>query len=90
MSFSIVHAYAIEMLDTHQCHVGEYVQEFSQPINDDVSEDICNIHYEFHTAFIIPESIKISQKITFNEALFSQIDKYDYTAYDNLLRPPKN
>ncbi len=90
MSFSIVHAYAIEALDTHDCHVNEYVQEFSQPLNNDMSDDVCNIHYEFHTAFILPESVKLSQKIVFSEARSRVSMKYDFSSFNDLLRPPKN
>ena len=29
MSFTILHAYVIEALDTHPCHVSEYVHDFN-------------------------------------------------------------
>ncbi|MCD6191019.1 MAG: hypothetical protein J7K14_05705 [Sulfurimonas sp.] len=89
MSFSIVHAYAIDMLDTHECHVSEYVEEFSQPINDDISGDICNIHAAFHTSVIMPENIVISKKNSSYEKPQSFVKIYEYQSNENLLRPPR-
>ena len=54
MSFQVVHAFAIDILDTHKCQVSEYVEEFSQAVHLDKPNDICNIHANFHLAFLIP------------------------------------
>jgi len=89
MSFSVLHSFAIEALDTHQCHVGEYVQEFDKPINDELSGDICNIHHEFHTPFIIPEQALFTSNASISEQPLSTQDTHDYTQSQNLLRPPK-
>ena len=89
MSFQVVHAFAIDALDTHACEVSEYVVEFSQPISDDITGDICNIHAEFHTAFLMPENVVLPRdtKVTQNPLTLIQI--YEYTSNQNLLRPPR-
>ena len=89
MSFSIVHAYAIDMLDTHECHVSEYVEEFSQVAHDDVDGDICKIHAAFHTSVIMPDNIVMPKKNSANEKPQSFVKIYEYQSNKNLLRPPR-
>ena len=89
MSFQVLHAFAIEALDTHACEVSEYVIEFSQPISDDISGDICNIHSEFHTAFLIPENIFLPKGSAVSQKPQSFIKIHKYTSNQNLLRPPR-
>ena len=90
MSFQVVHAFAIDALDTHACQVSEYVVEFSQPISDDISGDICNIHAEFHNTFLIPEQFFIVQKVNISQKPFTELLSYEYTSYDNAVKPPIN
>ena len=89
MSFQVLHAYVIDALDTHSCEVSEYVIEFSQPISDDITGDICNIHAEFHTAFLIPQNTFLPKDCTLSEVPQSFIKIYEFTSNQNLLRPPR-
>ena len=89
MSFSVVHAYAIEMLDAHESHISEYVLEFSQPTQGDTKDDVCNIHAGFHISFIVPENIIVSQKTNSSERPLSLVKIYKYQSNENLLKPPK-
>ncbi len=57
LSISIVHEYIFTTLDTNKCSVIEYVHEHDRPIQ---KGDICDIHYEYHHSFIVPQ-----QKLTF-------------------------
>ncbi len=90
MSFQVVHAFVIDALDTHACEVSEYVVEFSQPISDDISGDICNIHSEFHNTFLVPPQMFLSHKITISEKPFSKLLSYEYISYDYTVKPPIN
>ena len=90
MSFQVVHAFAIDALDTHSCEVSEYVVEFSQPISDDITGDICNIHSEFHNTFLVPEQILIAQKVNFSQKPSTKLLSYEYTSYDKTVKPPIN
>jgi hypothetical protein len=89
MSFQVVHAFAIEALDTHSCEVSEYVSEFSQPLSDDIAGDICNIHSEFHSAFLIPENTLIFKDTQVSQTPQSFIKIYEFSSNQNLLRPPR-
>ncbi len=88
MSFQVVHAYAIDMLDTHKCEVNEYVVEFSQPISDDLSGDICNLHSSFHIPFLLPQAILFPINTDSPESPQSFIKSYDYDAPKTFLIPP--
>ena len=89
MSFQILHAFAIDALDTHSCEVSEYVVEFSQPISDDIAGDICNIHSEFHSVFLIPENTVLQTNTQTSENPHSYIKIYKFSSKQNLLRPPR-
>ncbi len=87
MSFSVVHAYVIEALDTHPCQVSEYVHDLSNESNI-VYDDICQLHQFFHIAYILPEiDVKLLHK-TFDTQPYSNIKIYEYNLYDNFLKPP--
>ena len=90
MSFQVLHAFVIDALDTHSCAVSEYVTEFSQSINDDFHGDICNIHSEFHNPFLLPQEIKISNKINISEEPFTTFSSYEFPPYDTTVKPPIN
>ena len=90
MSFQVLHAFAIDALDTHACKVSEYVIEFSQPISDDITGDICNIHAEFHIAFLIPEHVLVTQKVNISQKPSTKLLSYEYISYDNTVKPPIN
>ena len=90
MSFQVLHAYVIDALDTHSCQVNEYVHEFSQSSSGDTQKhDICDIHFEFHTAFIIPQNVTIKQTDYLQEKPYSLINDYEYDASRNFLKPPR-
>ena len=89
MSLQVLHAYAIDALDTHACEVSEYVVEFSQPISDDIAGDICNIHAEFHNTFLVPENLVLSKEKQLSQSPQSFIKIYKFTSNQNLLRPPR-
>jgi len=90
MSFQVVHAFAIDMLDTHECEVSEYVVEFTQAVHVDEPNDICNIHSEFHISFLVPTKLELSQTDTLQELPFSNLVSYDYDATQTFLIPPRN
>jgi len=77
LSFSIVHEFAFAAFDENQCSVSEFISELDAPTGVD---DICDIHYEYHQAFMysnmdisIPEIDKISElqikKETYNQKI---------------------
>ncbi len=87
MSFSVVHAYVIEVLDAHPCQVSEYVHDLNN--ESEIADDgICHLHHFFHIAYILPEvDVKLSHK-TFDAKPYSTITLYEYNSYDDFLKPP--
>ncbi len=89
--FNIAHAYVIEVLDTHSCHVSEYVHDINDGSKSDMAEDdICNIHHFFHIAFILPEINNEFSHKDFTQKPYSNTKTYEYNSYDNFLKPPIN
>jgi len=89
MSLQVLHAYAIDALDTHPCEVSEYVVEFSHPISDDITDDICNLHASFHNVFLLPENILLPKEREASHNPQLSIKIYKYSSNQNLLRPPR-
>jgi len=87
LSFTSLHAFVIDALDTHSCNAHEYVQEFSAqdiPING----DICHIHAAFHTVVILSEFSISLENTTLNAIPHFFISSYEYTPYNTLFKPP--
>lgn len=89
MSFQVVHAFAIDMLDTHECQVNEYVEEFTPSVEVDHSDDVCSICAAFHHSFIIPEYTFIKREILSRELPQAFIKSYNYNPTKNFLKPPR-
>ena len=88
MSFSIVHAYAIEILDTDKSHLSEYILEASHT-NTQHNDKICDIHNAFHTVFILPTNIIVDKDISTSQKPLFTPKNYTYNSLQNLLRPPR-
>ena len=88
MSFQVVHAFAIEMLDTNECHISEYVGDSSYIVDVD-SDDICKLHAAFHHSFIVPEATVLKRELFTKETPSTLITSYDYDATKNFLIPPR-
>lgn len=89
MSFQVVHAFAIDMLDTHQCQVSEYVDEFSPSGEHEYDGDVCSIHAGFHHSFLIPQNLELIQRHRLQEQPYSHLTSYEYDATKTFLIPPR-
>jgi len=91
ISFSTLHAFAIDFLDTDKCNVSEYVEEIANESahhDEHESGDVCSVHYLFHIAFILPSSEDfISSKFLHDNPLFTHLN-YNYNNKENFLKPP--
>jgi hypothetical protein len=88
MSFSVLHAFVIEALDTHSCEVSEYVYELSEQVYEVTEDDICHLDHLFHISFIIPQ-LQVAFLCQNPSQKPSSTDKiYEYNSYDNFLKPP--
>ena len=87
LSFTSLHAFVIDALDTHSCNVQEYVHEFSSS-DTHIDGDICHIHAAFHTVVILSELSISLENITLNAVPHFFISSYEYTPYNTLFKPP--
>jgi len=88
MSFSSLHAYAISFLDEEHCSVSEYIQEIETASLSEFSGDVCDVHHEFHTLFLLPEpavTLAEHQHITTEISL---TESYTFFFQNNFLQPP--
>jgi len=90
ISFSTLHAYAIDFLDTNQCSASEYVEEIANESthHDYKSGDVCSVHYLFHMAFIIPVYKNFISVISRKDKPLSTQSSYTYNNLENFLKPP--
>jgi len=86
ISFSALHAYTVDMLDTKHNHVIEYVQEVQHLESD---ENICHMHHFFHISYIIPDTIHcISKQTPLLEPFYNE-KNYTFKHRNKLLKPPR-
>jgi len=86
ISFSTLHAYTIDMLDTKHNHMVEYVQDTEHLESDD---GVCHIHHFFHISYIIPEKIVFTdtQAVVLKPLFFEK--NYNFQPLNKLLKPPR-
>jgi len=85
LSFSIVHEFAFAAFDENQCSVSEFVNEFDAPTGAD---DICDIHYEYHQAFMYPNMDILIPKIDKISELQIKKETYTLKITQDLVIPP--
>jgi len=88
MGFSTLHAYAIDFLDRDHCSVSEYVDEINQASEHDEQGDVCQVHHEFHVAYILPKPTSLQTQTLHEIAELSTPLKYKFHSYKYFLKPP--
>ena len=90
ISFSTLHAFAIDFLDTDQCSTSEYVEEIANGSahHEHESGDICSVHYLLHTVFIVPVHYEFISEIDAEDKPLSKQSAYTYNNLQNFLKPP--
>lgn len=85
LGFSMVHEYVFAFQDDDPCTVSEYVSEIEAPSSHG---DICDIHYEYHQAFLLPQVTTLPQSsdLSSNTILCNEI--YQFQANLEFFRPP--
>jgi len=85
LSFSIVHEYVFTFYDNDHCNVSEYVAELD---NSQHHGDICDIHFEYHLAYLLPSATISLQKIEKISELELQKESYTQKITQDLIIPP--
>ena len=85
LSFSIVHEYVFAFYDTHHCNVGEFVSELDSSGDHG---DICDIHFEYHHVFVLPqEHIFVQETQSFLKPVIYK-ESYKFLANLDFMKPP--
>ena len=85
LTFSIVHEYAFVVLDENQCSVSEFIHEFDAPTG---SDDICDMHCEYHHAYILSQYDSMLSNITKISEKFPYKENYNFTLNLEFIIPP--
>ena len=84
-SFSIVHEFAFAYFDNDHCSTTEYVAELDSPQNHG---DICDIHFEYHQAYLLPENIIAQNQHTNTSKVQINKESYSFKVNSYFLKPP--
>jgi hypothetical protein len=85
MSFSVVHEYAFAILDTDHCSVTEYADEIAGPVH---KGDICDIHFEYHLAYILPPVNQLVVATNISTKPIIQKESYKFSPNLDFIKPP--
>ena len=85
MGFSVVHAYAFDLLDHDRCSVHEFVQEVDQPV---AHGDMCDMHFVYHMAYVLPGSLVIEPAPHPGTPFVTDAFFHSFDTKNTLYRPP--
>lgn len=85
MSFSVVHEFAFAYFDDGHCSASEYISEIEAPTDHG---DICDTHYEYHTAYVLPQVYAEFNPVQIRYNRISQSDSYLFKTYSKTIKPP--
>jgi len=85
-AFSTVHEFAFAYYDTQHCSVSEYVQEINAPSSHG---DICDIHFEYHQASLLPQNSIDLPRLTLTERPLVLKEYYYFLSPIDHFKPPR-
>ncbi len=96
VSFSIVHEYAFAFYDDQHCNTAEYVQELQGPVTLEAgphessghTEDICDIHFEYHQAFLLLPVSSFFQDHDLRSPVVLTKETYLFQTHLKSIKPP--
>jgi len=84
MAFAMAHEITFSLVEVDHCTVQEYAKEITQPVE---KGDICDIHFEYHHAFLLPASTKLFVQLEQKQLYFLYENLNSYNFF-NFLKPP--
>lgn len=85
LSFSILHEFAFAEFEEKHCSVSEFVSELDAPSN---CGDICDIHFEYHQAYMFPPKKFYIQNVDRISKSIILKESYDFSINLDLIIPP--
>ena len=83
--FSSLHEFAFANFDNDYCTTTKYVTELDSPQNHG---DICDIHFEYHQAYLLPENIIAQNQHTNTSKDQIKKESYNFKVNYCFLKPP--
>lgn len=95
ISFSIVHEYAFAFYDEHS-NVTAYVEELQgsaacTAVSSELcicDNDMCDIHFEYHQAFLLLSESALLQVYTLRSDIILTKESYQFQTYLKFIKPP--
>ena len=88
ISFTTLHAFSLNFLDTEHCSVDEYIQEIEYKNMDELSGDVCDIHHEFHLPFLLPTTSILPSHAKHSDVPQTYLHVHHFTSPQSFLKPP--
>ena len=92
-AFSTVHEYAFALYDENHCNISEYTDEFSfqgeHHNEDEMEHDICDVHFGYHHAMMLPQNNVLIEILYTKENLLSHKKEYHFNSTIDFFRPPR-
>lgn len=88
ISFSVVHDYAFAKLENDHYFLSSYIHNSPNSGLDDTNSVLCEIHTEYHSAFLFVEKISYTPVIQKKDPLFKYGETFLSLAYFNFFKPP--
>ncbi|MDA3945351.1 MAG: hypothetical protein PF439_01545 [Helicobacteraceae bacterium] len=85
IGFSSVHAYVFAFYDEEHLSAVEYVSQLQAPSSHG---DICDVHFEYHQAFLLPQNSAIPDAKQLSFAETSQDESYCFQTHLDFFKPP--
>ena len=85
IAFSIFHEYTFAFIDEDHCSATEYVHEMVEPVD---KGDICDIHFEYHIAYILPTNNTFIQVYDITSKPIIDQESYNFVANLDFIKPP--
>ena len=96
LSFTMVHEYVFAFYDNNHCDIKEYVQELQGSVTNHTAshqesvheDDICDIHFEYHQAFVLLHHLPLPQSHDLRSNIILTKETYQFHTYLKFIKPP--
>ncbi|TKI70930.1 hypothetical protein FCU45_00635 [Sulfurimonas crateris] len=88
ISFSVVHDYAFAKLKDDHYFLSSYIHKALLSASDEKSAILCELHTEYHSAFLFVEKLSYTPVVQEKDELFKYSKTFISLAYFNFFKPP--
>ncbi len=88
ISLSVVHDYTFAVLDDKHSSMEAYVTELSSPVMGEHADMLCDIHFEYHTPYLLLDNSISFPIVDTQDSLFAYDEIFLSLDYFNFFKPP--